>query len=381
MKRKIVIASDSFKGSLGSAEVAAAAGRAVKSVMPECLTVSMEMADGGEGTVETLYHAFGGRMERVIVQGPLGDPVEAGYAIVDIPGKGCAAVIEMSKASGLPLVPPGLRNPMKTSTFGTGELIADAVSKGCRHFLIGIGGSATNDAGIGMLTALGWRFIDEEGRELPPVGASLEKIAGIQDDAVLPSLEGCSFMVACDVDTPFCGPDGAAYIFAPQKGADPGMVERLDSGMRSFVRVIKEYSGIDVERMSGAGAAGGLGGALKAFLHAELMPGAEMVLEAIGFDAAVRDADLVITGEGKMDSQTLKGKAPYCVLKHSSRLGVPVVAITGMVSDPEEVRSLGYLDILPINPPGMPLEEAMRPETASENVFQTVRNYLVKLKK
>ena len=374
--KKIVIASDSFKGSIGSSEVAAAAAQAVSSVFPDCRTVCLEMADGGEGTLEALCKSLGGTIIQARVKDPLGNDILSEYAIVDIPGEGPAAVIEMSKASGLTLVPPELRNPLNTSTFGTGQLISDALDRGCRHFLTGIGGSATNDAGIGMLSALGWRFLDSEGKELPPTGASLGKICQIDIEGRDPRLDGCTFKTACDVDTPFCGPEGAAFVFAPQKGAGPEQVRILDAGLESFAEVILKTTGIDVRYMPGAGAAGGLGGAFKAFLDSELLPGAEMVLDAIGFDSIAEGADLVITGEGKMDFQTLMGKAPYSVLRRSSKLGVPTVAIAGKVYDADSMRQAGFKEVLCINPPGMTLETAMRPEVARRNVFDTVSNYL-----
>ncbi len=374
--KKIVVASDSFKGSLGSGEVAAAVARAVESVFPDCRTVCLEMADGGEGTLDALFNSLGGNGIQVEVKDPLGNVILSEYAIMDIPGKGPAAVIEMSKASGLTLVPPALRNPLNTTTFGTGQMISDALDRGCRTFLTGIGGSATNDAGIGMLTALGWRFLDSEGKELPPVGSSLGKIFHIDDNGKDPRLLDCTFKTACDVDTPFCGPEGAAHIFAPQKGAGARQVEILDAGMESFAEVIRKATGTDVKTVTGAGAAGGLGGAFKAFLHSDLLPGAEMVLDAAGFDSIAEGADLVITGEGRLDSQTLLGKAPYSVLRRASKLGIPTVAIAGKVSDKELLEQVGFKDVLCINPPDMTLETAMRPEVARRNVFETVRKYL-----
>lgn len=374
--KKIVIASDSFKGSLSSREVAEVAASAINKVFPDCKTVWINMADGGEGFMDSLSVALEGTKVSCSVHDPLGRPIVSEYALADLPGKGMTAVIEMSRASGLPLVPPDLRNPMETSSLGTGELIADALEKGCGNFLIGIGGSATNDGGIGTLSALGWRFLDSEGMELPPVGASLEKICRIDDSEKNPRLKDCSFKVACDVDTPFCGPEGAAFIFAPQKGAGPETVESLDKGLESLAAVIKEATGSDVRNIPGAGAAGGLGGALKAFLDAELLPGAEMVLEAVGFDSQAFGADLVITGEGRMDGQTRMGKAPYCVLRHASMLGIPTVAVAGSISDLDTLAELGFKAILPINPPGLPVEEAMKPETARRNLYDTVIGFL-----
>ena len=374
--KKIVVASDSFKGSLRSGEVASAVAQAVGSVWPDCKTVCLEMADGGEGTLDALFNSLGGTRIQVEVNDPLGNGILSEYAIVDIPGKGSAAVIEMSKASGLTLVPPGLRNPLNTSTFGTGQLISDALDRGCRTFLTGIGGSATNDAGIGMLSALGWRFLDSDGKDLPPVGASLGKISQIDFEGKDPRLDSCTFKTACDVDTPFCGPEGAAYVFAPQKGAGAVQVEILDAGLKSFADVILKTTGIDVKTVTGAGAAGGLGGAFKAFLGSELLPGAEMVLDAAGFDSISEGADLVITGEGRMDSQTLMGKAPYSVLRRASKLGIPTVAIAGKVFDIDALKQAGFREVLCINPPGITLETAMRPEVARRNVFDTVRGFL-----
>ena len=373
--KKIVVASDSFKGSLSSGEIASIVAEAAGEVFPNCETVRLEMADGGEGTIDALRRTFDGTRVKVTVSDPLGRPVASEYAIVDIPGEGLTAVIEMSKASGLTLVPVEQRNPLHTSTLGTGELILDALGRGCRHFLIGIGGSATNDGGTGMLAALGWRFLDSAGQVLAPVGASLGKIVSISSEGRDPRLDSCTFVTACDVDNPFCGSDGAAYVFAPQKGASPEEVKDLDDGLYSFASVIRASTGVDVKDLPGAGAAGGLGGALKAFLGAELVPGAEMVLDAIGFDSLAEGADLVITGEGRMDSQTLKGKAPLCVLRHASRLGIPTVALTGLVSDYDLIRGLGYKEILSINPPGLAREAAMQPATARCNLYNTIREY------
>ena len=378
--KKIVIASDSFKGSISSMEIAGIVAEAASEVFPECETVRLEMADGGEGTTDALCRALGGEMVKCEVHGPFREKVISEYAIVDVPGEGLTAVIEMSQASGLPLIPTGLRNPMLTTTFGTGELILDALGRGCRHFLIGIGGSATNDGGTGMLAALGWRFLDSDGKELPPVGASLEKIASVDSSGKNPALKGCTFITACDVDNPFCGPDGAAFVFGPQKGAGPEEVQLLDKGLESFASVIQESTGTNVKEIPGAGAAGGLGGALMAFLGSRLTPGAEMVLDVIGFDSLAEGADLVITGEGKMDGQTLKGKAPLCVLKHASKLGIPTIAIAGMISDPILLKDLGYKDIICINPPGLPTEEAMNPETARRNLHDTAVRLMTGIK-
>lgn len=372
---KVIVASDSFKGSLASWEVAEAVSEAVRELFPKCSIVGLSVADGGEGTTEALCKAFSGQMQTVCVKGPLGDPVEAQYCLADYKGNRMA-VIEMSQASGLYLIPSEKRNPWYTSTYGTGEIIADALDKGCRSFLIGIGGSATNDAGTGVLSALGWRFLGRDGKELPPIGGSLSDIVSIDEINVRKELKECTFQVACDVDTPFCGPDGAAPVFAPQKGADSGMVSRLDKGMQAFADLIKSHTGKDIARMSGAGAAGGLGGGLHAFLGATLLRGAEMVLSAIGFDEKAKGADLVITGEGRIDYQTDRGKTPCCVLQHATALGIPTIAIAGSAATGEEACRLPYQAILPVTPPTMPLEVAMRRDVAFRNIYLTVKQYL-----
>ena len=386
MFRKIVVASDSFKGSLTSLEVADSVEKAVREAFPQCDVVKVNVADGGEGTMDALQQTLGGRRVNLTVSGPLGRPVEAYYVILD---DGNTAVLEMSAASGLPLLAPEERNPSKTSTYGTGELIRDALGKGCTKFLVGIGGSATNDAGMGMLSALGYRFLDSDGAELEPVGGSLGLVESIlvencpprrvsPDDAALQMDDGnmlpdASFIVACDVKAPLYGPEGAAYVFAPQKGADPQMVQSLDAGLRHFAEVAAQVTGSDFSQMQGAGAAGGLGYAFKEFLNASLERGVEMVLDAIGFDEIIAGADLVITGEGRVDSQTLTGKTPFGVAQRAIRQGIPVVAIGGSVAiDPHQAREAGFKDALQVTPEGMQLSEAMKQDVASENVYRTI---------
>lgn len=358
---KVVVASDSFKGCLTSIQVADAVEKGIHANWPDCQVMKLAVADGGEGTIEALLTTMGGRNVKVKIQDPLGRPIEAEYAIL----KDGTAVIEMSKASGLTLLHLSERNPLHTSTYGTGQLIADALHKGCRKFLIGIGGSATNDAGTGMLEALGYRFLDAEGNVLKGVGLSLEAIMTIDTSAAIPELKSAEFIVACDVDSPFHGPKGAAHVYAPQKGASPEMVDFLDNGLKHFADILKSTTGKDISDMPGAGAAGGLGGAFKAFLNAELRKGADMVLDAIGFDEIIRDADLVITGEGKIDSQTLNGKLPSAVAQRASARNIPVMAICGRT----EVESLQcFASICPVTPQEMPLEQAMQPDIAMENI-------------
>jgi glycerate kinase len=281
--------------------------------------------------------------------------------------------MEMSAASGLPLLRAEERNPLKTTTYGTGQMILDALGRGCRKFLIGIGGSATNDAGVGMLRALGFRFLDGEGRELTGGGECLQRIASIDESGAADGLHEAEFIVACDVTNPLYGPEGAAYVFAPQKGADAKMVEELDCGLRIFADVVKSHNGQDVATLQGAGAAGGLGGGFKALLGAKLERGIEMVLGAMRFDEIIADSDLVITGEGRLDAQTVMGKAPSGVLSAARRQGIPCIAIGGGVRWCEELRGSDFAAILPIVSAPMALEEAMRCDVAAQNVERTAQ--------
>ena len=371
---KIVIASDSFKGSLSSVEVAQAATRGIRAVNPHCEIVAVNVADGGEGTVEAVVEALGGQIITTNVSDPLGRAIQAQYGIA-----GETAIIEMAAASGLPLLQPAERNPWLTSTYGTGEIIMDALQRGCRHFLVGIGGSATNDAGIGMLHALGFRFYDTNHHEIPSYcGGNLQDIAYIDDTLVSPAIRQAQFTVACDVDTPFCGPDGAAPVFAPQKGADAEMVTKLDAGMASFAKVIANTYNINIVPIAGAGAAGGMGGGFRAFLNAQLKPGIDMVLDAIGFDHIIQGADLVITGEGKIDFQTAKGKTAAGVLSRATAQHIPVIAIGGCVEMCESLAQMGFAGIYPILEEKVPLEIAMQPDFAAANIEKTIKNILSK---
>jgi glycerate kinase len=374
MYSKIVVASDSFKGSLSSLGVAEAAAKAINESLPECQVVKVDVADGGEGTMDALRRTLGGQKVTIDVCDPLGRPVGASYVILE---DGVTAVMEMAVASGLPLLASHERNPLKTSTYGTGQLIADALERGCRKFLVGIGGSATNDAGMGMLEALGVRFMDAEGNLLHGRGESLESVHDIDMGGICEGLAEAEFIVACDVDAPLYGPKGAACVFAPQKGADEAMVSRLDNGLEHFASVVKRTLGQDVSELPGAGAAGGLGGGFVAFLNARLERGIEMVLDAIGFDELIRGASMVVTGEGRVDSQTLTGKTPYGVLKRALRQGIPVVAIGGSVTlDQQAAHEAGFAGVYAVTPSGMPLEEAMKPAIAADNIYNTVKHIL-----
>ena len=372
----ILLAFDSFKGSLTSREVADAFEEGVRSVLPDCVVKKVCLADGGEGTAEALVGTLGGKWIEVEVSDPLMRPIRACYGVVD---EGQTAVIEMASASGLTLLTEEERNPLKTSTYGTGQLIADALKRGCRKLLIGIGGSATNDAGTGMLSALGFRLFDAEGMSLAGCGESLERIATIDSSHILPELKTVDIRVACDVTNPFCGPQGAAYIFASQKGADRQMVEQLDRGMHHFAEVIREYNKVDVTNISGAGAAGGLGGAFSALLGARLCRGVELVLDALHFEELLTGCDLVVTGEGRIDRQTLMGKAPMGVLKAATHQAIPVIAIGGSIEQSPELEQSGFSSILSINEEELPLHLAMRPDVARENVRRTGRKLFLSL--
>lgn len=370
---RIVIASDSYKGCLTSLEVANAIREGILEAFPECETTCVAVADGGEGTVEAIVENMRGKYVDVKVSGPLGNPVTARYGIVRN-----TAVMEMAQASGLALVPREQLNPMKASTVGTGQMIMHAIDNGCREFLIGIGGSATNDGGIGMLSALGYRFLDSKGMELSPIGGNMIHICDIDASDVSSLIKECKFTVACDVDTPFYGKSGAAYVFAPQKGATPEQVELLDKGLENLSNVIKRVTGKDISEMPGSGAAGGLGGAFSAFLNANLRPGIEMVLDSIDFDNIVKDADIVITGEGQIDSQTLRGKAPSGIYKYARRHNAKVFAFGGNVTP--EAYDIGFEKVVRVSPESLPLSEAIKPEVARENLriaaSKTFSNYI-----
>ena len=369
---KIVIASDSFKGSLSSVEVAEAAERGIRTIYPDCEVIRVNVADGGEGTVEAVVEALGGEIVSTTVSDPLGRSISVRYGVA-----GEKAIIEMAAASGLPLLQPEERNPWMTSTYGTGEMIMNALQRGCRQFLVGIGGSATNDAGTGMLQAMGFKFYDFNGKDITDCrGGRLQDIADLDDSLVSKAVREAQFIVACDVDTPFCGPEGAAPVFAPQKGADSDMVGKLDAGMASFAKVIEAKYGINIVPIAGAGAAGGMGGGFRAFLNATLQRGIEMVLDAIHFDQTIKGADLIITGEGKIDFQTAKGKTAAGVLARAKKQNIPVVAIGGCGEMCESVEEMGFAGIYPILEEKIPLEIAMRKDVAATNVEKTVARVL-----
>lgn len=366
---KIVIAPDSYKESLSALEVAQAIEAGFREIFPEAEYHKLPMADGGEGTVQAMLDAIGGRWLSARVRGPLGTPVEARYGLTDHG----LAVIEMAAASGLAHLTPSQRNPLITSSHGTGELIRAALDAGARSFLLGIGGSATNDGGAGMLQALGLRLLDANGADLPPGGAALAQLESIDSSNLDPRLHACVFDIACDVVNPLTGPQGASAVFGPQKGATPSMVLQLDQCLLQFARVVKNSTGIEVDQVAGAGAAGGMGAALLAFMQGKLRSGSEIVAEAIGLAEAIQDADLVITGEGRIDSQTIQGKTPMGVARVAQRHACPVIAIGGCLSaDSGVVHQHGLSATMAAVSRACSVQEALA--EAAPNVQRTARN-------
>ncbi len=365
---KVVIAIDSFKGSLSSLTAGETVKEAILALDPKAEVRVSPLADGGEGTVEALYEGLGGEMIRPAVQGPLGQNVIAPYCIVG----GDTAVMEMSAAAGITLLSPEERNPLETTTFGVGEMIVDAMQRGCRRFIMGIGGSATNDGGLGMLSALGYEFLDAEGQKVSPCGKGLERIASIKTDKVHPALKDCFFKVACDVTNPLCGEKGCSAVFGPQKGATPEMIREMDAWLSSFASLAAQVSPKANAELPGAGAAGGLGFAFSAFLPARLESGIGIILEEIRLEEKIKDCDLVVTGEGRLDSQTAMGKAPIGVAKLAKQYGKKVIAFSGCVTkDAMVLNDHGIDAFFPIVPGAVPLEEAMDLANARENLFRT----------
>lgn len=370
---RIVIAPDSFKGSMDARTVAEAFARGVRQVCPEAELDLVPMADGGEGTVAALVAATGGRIIEQTVSGPLGEPVSAFYGLL---GDGETAVIEMAAASGLPLLPIERRNPLVTTTYGTGELIRTALDGGARSLIIGIGGSATVDGGVGMAQALGARFLNASGVEIGPGGGALSSLAQVDLSGLDARLAKTKITVACDVDNPLTGPRGAAAVFGPQKGATPAMVETLDAALAHLAKVIRQDLGKDVEALPGAGAAGGLGAGLIAFLDAGLRPGVGIVVEASRLEERLAGAALCITGEGGTDHQTVLGKTPMGVARAAKAHGVPVLCLSGGLGRGyEAVYDVGIDAVLSIVPGPMSLEEAVRrgPELAEAAAARALR--------
>lgn len=372
---KIILAPDSYKGSLTAIDACAAMEKGIEKAYPDADIKSMPMADGGEGTVDSLVRATNGKTYEKEVVGPLGEPVKARYGIL---GDGVTAVIEMAEASGLYLISVDQRNPMKTTTFGTGQLIKEALDRGCRKFILGIGGSATNDGGVGMASALGVKFLDKDGRSIGHGGGSLKELKRIEVSSLDSRIKTSTFQVACDVDNPLCGKRGASFIFGPQKGADEKMVIQLDKNLAHYARIIERDLGVNVMNIPGAGAAGGLGAGMLAFLGASLKPGVQMVIETVKLEEILKDADLLITGEGKCDSQTIMGKTPFGLAKIAQKYNVPVVIIAGSLGDgAEALFDFGVIGMFSMVKGPISLDDAMRNgyrylSDTTENVIRTI---------
>src|SRR5437588_2390095 len=355
---RILIAPQSLKGSLTAAEAGAAIAQGVHTIYPKAEIEVVPVADGGEGTVQALVDASGGTIIQKTVTGPLGEPVPAFFGLM---GDGITAVIEMAACAGLPLVPLEKRDPRITTTYGVGELILAALDYGSRHFIIGIGGSATNDGGAGMAQALGARLLNVQGTEITRGGAALATLTHISTSSMDTRLQKCTVEVACDVTNPLCGPTGASAVYGPQKGATPEMVAQLDTALAHYAQIIERDLGKSVSDIPGSGAAGGLGAGLLAFLHATLRPGAQIVMEAVQLEQRVRRADLVITGEGQLDTQTAYGKSVGAVAALAKRYNLPVLALAGGLGENyQAVYTLGVDAIAVLPPRPMTLEHAMQ---------------------
>lgn len=365
---KVVIAIDSLKGSLSSMD----AGHAIKEGIlraTDADVIIKPLADGGEGTTDALIEGMGGEKISLTVKGPLQTPVEAYYGYLQ---ENNTAIMEMAIASGITLIPGEALDPLNTTTYGVGEMIKDAIHRGIRNFIIGIGGSATNDGGTGMLSALGYEFLDTNGQPVGFGGQCLEKIAAISDKNKLAELEECHFQIACDVENPLCGPKGATYIYGPQKGVSNTLLPLLDAGMRNYGQIAEIFTGKQTMETAGAGAAGGLGFAFVTFLNGELKSGIDLILDAVGLEESLENADFVITGEGRLDQQTAMGKGPSGVAKLGKKYGAKTIALAGSVTEDASACNAagidGYFCILSSI---STLEEAMNPDTARKNLTLT----------
>ena len=367
---KILVAIDSFKGSLSSLEAGEAIKSGILKAMPDASVCVRPLADGGEGTVEALALGMGGKLESVEVTGPLGEKVNCLYGILE---ESKTAIMEMSSAAGITLVPDTKRNPLHTTTYGVGEVIKDAISKGCRHFIVGIGGSATNDGGIGMLQALGYGILDKEGKQVPFGAKGLKEIETITDDHVIPELKECSFRIACDVTNTLCGEFGCSAVFGPQKGADPTMIIQMDKWLSYYAKLTSEKYEKANANYPGTGAAGGLGFAFLAYTNAVLESGIQIILDETKLEDYVKDADVVVTGEGRLDGQTVFGKAPMGVAKIAKKYDKPVLAFAGAVTEDATLCNEHGIDaFFPILRRIQTLQEAMEPSIARQNMVTTV---------
>jgi len=366
---KVVVSIDSFKGSLTSIQAGNAAREGIKKVYPNAEILIRPVADGGEGTVDTLVDGLNGKKYIVNVCGPLGETVKAEYGIID----NNTAVIEMSAAAGITLVPEEKRNPLNTTTYGVGELIIDAINKGCRNFIIGIGGSATNDGGIGMLQALGYGILDRNGEQVSFGAKGLEELHSITCDRVLPELNDCTFNIACDVTNPLCGENGCSAVYGPQKGADAEMIKQMDEWLLNYSTLVKEINLNTDKDFPGAGAAGGIGFAFMSFLNGTLKKGIDLILSETGLEKYIKEADIVITGEGRLDSQTVMGKVPTGIAQIAKKYNKPVIAFSGCVTNEAGVCNEHGIDaFFPVLRTVCTLDEAMDCSTASKNMRDTV---------
>ena len=368
---KVLIAIDSFKGSLTSLQAGNAVKEAVLNLNESASIEVYPVADGGEGTVEALCTGLKGKIIELSVTGSLFAPVMAQYGILP---DGMTAVIEMSAAAGITLIPADQRDPMKTTTYGVGEIIKDAICRGCRHFIIGIGGSATNDGGVGMLSALGFQFLDQKGCPISLSAAGLEKLSAICIDSAIPELRDCTFRIACDVTNPLCGENGCSAVYGPQKGADEDMIRKMDHWLENYAQLASKVSDKADMNHPGVGAAGGLGFAFLTFLNAELESGIKIILDETRIEQSIKNADIVVTGEGRLDSQTVMGKAPIGIAKIAKKYGKKVIAFSGCVAEDACVcNDYGIDAFFPIVPGAMTLEEAMDAENAYRNLRNTAQ--------
>ncbi|MBQ9773599.1 MAG: glycerate kinase [Clostridia bacterium] len=367
---KVAIAIDSFKGSMSSYEAGRAVSEGIRAADVSAETVICPLADGGEGTVAAVVSAMGGELCTVRVSGPLGEPVDATYGVIP---KTRTAIVEMSAAAGITLITPAQRNPLFTTTYGVGELIAHAIREnGCRHFLIGIGGSATNDGGVGMLQALGFSFLDAEGREIPRGARGLQKLARIECNGAMEALSACSFSVACDVTNPLCGARGCSAVYGPQKGATPEMIREMDASLARYAAWSAALSGRDWADTPGAGAAGGMGFAFLSYLGGTLESGVSLVMRVTELEKQILDADLVVTGEGRLDGQSCMGKAPIGVATLAKKHGKPVIAFSGCVGEDAALCNDHGIDaFFPILRTVCTLEDAMETKNAYRNLRDT----------
>ncbi len=364
--KKIVLIPDSFKGTMSSEEICVIMERAILAHYPETTVVSIPVADGGEGSVDAFLQALEGEKRMLAVQGPYGERMESFYGVVN----GTTAIVEMAACAGLPLVGKRL-DPASTTTYGVGELILDAARKGATRIIVGLGGSATNDGGCGAAAACGVGFFDSDGNSFVPTGATLEQVARIDTSTLSKELDGIEIITMCDIDNPYWGPNGAAHIFGPQKGADMAMVTFLDNAMRKFATLIERDTGIDVQAIPGSGAAGGMGGGMAAFFASELQMGIETVLDTVNFDTLIEECDLVLTGEGKIDGQSLRGKVVIGVARRAAKQGVPTVAIVGDIADDADgAYDEGVTAIFSINRLAIPFSEAK--QRAPQDMEKTV---------